>query len=577
MDFDLLIRGGTLIDGTGSSRRVADIAVKAGKIAAIGEISGSAGKEIDARGLIVAPGVIDLHTHYDAQLHWDPYCTASGWHGVTTVVISNCGFGFAPVRPGMADRYMYMMENTEQVPYAVMKMSMDWSWESFPEWLAHLKSLPRGVNVAAYLPMNSLLSYVVGPDEAKVRPATSEERAEMRRLLHEAMDAGASGFALSYLGAQGNNHLDHDQSPMPSDVMDAEEAYNLADVLRERGEGCIQLLVEVPGTPNPQRNVSEELARRSGRPVFHNIVVANDADPMQHRRILDWMDGANAEGLNIYAQGYTFRKPIEVRPTSYNVWDTIPIFRDYTTAPDKVAISADAGFRARMEREYDPNNMLEAAGPLEKFTLEQVPPGSVYERFIGKRVEEIAAILEQPAWEAFLDMVVETEADILFTNPSVMADQAENVGDLLSHPKVLTGVSDGGAHNKHGNGGFWSTDMIRWLGRETETLSLENIHNLVSARNAEAFGLRDRGTVEVGKFADLMIYDFAKIDLTPRGSYEVLEDQPGGDWRKIKRAVGIRHILVNGEITFNDGQSTGATPGKMVANHPSAFDAELVG
>lgn len=569
MKYDLIIRNGTVVDGTGGPRRVADVAITAGRVADIGQISGDAAKEIDATGLIVAPGIIDLHTHYDAQLHWDPYCTASGWHGTTTVVLGNCGFGFAPVRPGMADRYMYMMENTEQVPYDVMKRTMDWSWQTFPEWLNHLKSLPRGVNTATYLPMNALLSYVVGPDEAKKRPATTEERAEMRRIMHEAMDAGASGFALSYLGAQGNNHLDHDQTPMPTDIMDAEEAYNLADVLKERGEGVIQLLVEVPGTPAPRRDVPEELARRSGRPVLYNMVVPSDTHPEQHGSVLDWMSKAVADGLDMYCQGFTFRKPLEVRPQHFNVWDTIPIFRDYTAAPDKVALSADPEFRARMAREYDKDNMREAAGALEYYKLQEVPEGSRYQQFVGKTVEDVAAAFGQPGWEAFLDIVVETKADVLFTNPSVGAFRAETTATAMRNPRLLAGVSDGGAHSKHGNGGFWSTDMIIWMTRESNALSLEEVHMMLSKRNADAFGLRLRGTIEAGNFADIIVYDHAQLDYTPRFSYEVVPDLPGGDWRKVKRNVGIRHILVNGVVTFNDSVPTGATPGMMIANHRS--------
>lgn len=572
MAYDLIFRGGTVIDGTGRDRMVADVGVAHGRVVEIGDIAETARREIDASGLIVAPGVVDLHTHYDAQLHWDPYCTASGWHGTTSVVIGNCGFGFAPVRPGMSDRYMRMMENTEQVPYEVMKISMSWDWETFPQWLEHLKALPKGINIASYLPMNALLSYVVGPDEAKRRPCTPAERAEMRRLLHEALDAGASGFAFSYLGAEGNNHLDYDQSPMPSDVMDPEEAYNLADVLRERGQGVIQVLAELPGMADHRRLVTEELARRSGRPVLHNIVLASDVNPEQHRSILRWIDDANARGLDVWAQAFSFRKPLEITPLHYNVWDSVPVFRMISAAmtPEaKMALVSDPAYRERLRQEYRPEKMAEAGGRLEAYYLIDACGHAKFAPFEGKNLAEVTAATDAHVTDVFLDLLVETDLKVLFVSDDNGTRKVETVNEILRHPRVLPGTSDGGAHSKHGNGGFWSTDMLNWLTRETGAWTSEEAHALL-ARNARAFGLVGRGEIAVGGPADLMVYDPARLDVTPKHQYEVAHDLPGGDWRKIKRAVGIRYTVVNGEITFEDGVCTGATPGVVIGNGGAA-------
>jgi N-acyl-D-amino-acid deacylase len=568
MAYDLIFRGGTVVDGSGRDRCVADVAIANGRIVEIGQIAGHGAREVDASGLIVAPGVVDLHTHYDAQLHWDPYCTASGWHGTTTVVIGNCGFGFAPVRPGMSDRYMYMMENTEQVPYDVMKLSMSWDWETFPEWLDHLRALPKGINIASYLPMNALLSYIVGPDEAKKRACTSAERAEMRRLMHEALDVGASGFAFSFLGAEGNNHLDHDQSPMPTDVMDPEEAYNLADVLRERGQGAIQVLAELPGMADHRRYVSEQLARRSGRPVLHNIVLASDINPEQHRSILRWLDDMNAQGLDMWAQAFSFRKPLEITPLHYNVWDSVPAFRMISAAmtPEaKMALVSDPAYRDRLRREYQPERMAEAGGRLETYYLIDACGHPKFTPFKGKQLSDIAAATGAKVTDVFLDLLVETDLKVLFVSDDNGTRKVESVNEILRHPRVLPGTSDGGAHSKHGNGGFWSTDMIKWLTRETDAWTIEEVHALL-ARNARAFGLEGRGQIAVGGHADLMIYDHAALDVTPKHQYEVAHDLPGGDWRKIKRAVGVRYVVVNGEITFEDSVCTGATPGVITGN-----------
>ncbi|AEG49786.1 Amidohydrolase 3 [Sphingobium chlorophenolicum L-1] len=566
MPYNIVVRGGIVIDGTGNDRFVGDIGISDGRITKIGDIPERGAREIDATGLIVAPGVVDLHTHYDAQLHWDPYCTASGWHGTTSVMLGNCGFGFAPVRPGDSHRYMLMMENTEQVPYDAMKRTMSWDWETFPQWLDHLRQLPKGVNVATYLPMNALLSYVVGADEAKTRSATESERAEMRRILNEAMDAGACGFSFSFLGAEGNSHVDYDQTPMPTDVMDPQEAYLLADVLGERGEGAIQVIVEFPNVAGARRDVVEELARRSKRPVFHNIIVAG-TDLEVHREVMDWIDKANAKGLDIWSQGFTFRKPLDIDPLNYNNWDSSPIFRELSAAhsrDDKVALVRSAEFRNRFESTYGPNT-LSSRRSLERFILMHSGPASRFEQFEGKYLPEIAEEQGRTVAQVFLDILDESGFDCMFSNPLTGLDDGESVADVTRHPKVLPGLSDGGAHSKHGNGGFWSTDMIILLTRETNQMSLEDLHAALSARNARAAGFTDRGTLKVGSYADIMIYDHATIHYEPQLPYERVYDLPGGDWRKVKRAVGMRYVLVNGEVTMVDGVETGATPGLLLS------------
>ncbi|AEG49816.1 D-aminoacylase domain protein [Sphingobium chlorophenolicum L-1] len=568
MLYDIVIRGGTVIDGTGEKRYVADIALAEGRIAKIGDIAKQGAREIDANGLIVAPGVVDLHAHYDAQLHWDPYCTASGWHGTTSVMIGNCGFGFAPVRPGDSDRYMLMMENTEQVPYDAMKRTMPWTWETFAEWLDHLRQLPKGLNIATYLPMNALLSYVIGADQSKKRPATEAERTEMRRILNEAMDAGACGFSFSFMGAEGNSHVDYDQSPMPTDVMDPQEAYILADVLRERGDGIIQVIVEFPGAPVRRRDVIEELARRSGRPVLHNITVAG-VDREQHLEVLRWLDAANAKGLDIWSQGAAGRKPHEILPLDYNNWDSQPIFREISAVHSregKIELIQSDDYRARFTQTYRPG--LLASRSLEHWILVQAGDATRFEPFEGRYLPEIAEQLGISVAEVFLDLLSESRFECMFSNPVTGLDDGVSVAELFRHPRVLTGISDGGAHSKHGNSGFWSTDLLVLLTRDTGQMSLEEIHALLSARNARVAGFVDRGTLQEGSWADVMIYDWEKLDFEPKFAYEKVYDLPGGDWRKVKRPVGIRYVLVNGEIIMEDGAKTGATPGLVLTSEP---------
>src|SRR6185369_11857788 len=237
-----------------------------------------------ADGLIVAPGFVDLHTHYDAQIRWDPYCTISGWHGVTSIVLGNCGFGFAPCKPDFRERSMLTMTRTEAIPYASMEAGMHWDWETIPEYLDSLDHAPKGVNCIQYMPTASLMIYVMGLEAAKTRPATEQERAEMRRLLAEGMDAGLCGFSIQRLGRH-SGQADYDGSPMGTDTMIDEDILNLAQVLHERDEGFIQI-TQATGHIKEDLAFLEKLATVAQRPVLHNAVAASNRYPEQHRKSL---------------------------------------------------------------------------------------------------------------------------------------------------------------------------------------------------------------------------------------------------------------------------------------------------
>lgn len=567
--YDLLVRNGTLVDGTGARPRTADIGIVGGIVARIGDLAGdTASRTIDAQGLIVAPGVIDTHTHYDAQVNWDPWCTNSGWHGMTTAVIGNCGFGYAPVRPDLRVRAMQMMVNTEQIPYAAQAAGLSWDWETFPEWLEHLRRVPKGVNLASFLPVNPLLVHVMGVEAAKSRPATTDERRRMRELLNEALDAGAAGFAFSYLGTEGNSHVDYDMTPMPSDLMAPEEAFNLCDVLRERGEGIVQLLSEMPATREPQarRAFVEELARRSGRPVIQNVLVPVRGDPGFHRSGMAWLDDCRSRGLDVWMQAFIARGWTEFRIMDMNAWDAIPVFRAISaaaTVESRLALVRSAAFRARLRSEYDATAMYSALGPLEAHVL-LVAASDAFHRYEGQRLDAVAADRGAGITDLFLDILEAGGMQSEFRVDTMIADEAPWIAEMLRHPRILAGSSDGGAHGKFHCGGQWSTDVLMFLTRETGTCTLEEVHNALSGRPAMLFGLTDRGTLEEGKAADLMIYDHAAIGYR-FGRYDVLHDLPGGEWRRVAPATGIRHIVVNGSPTFEDGACSGATPGRLVS------------
>ncbi|MDO7836457.1 amidohydrolase family protein [Sphingobium sp. HBC34] len=572
--YDLVIANGNVVDGTGAARVRADIAIANGVIERIDPSidRGKARRVIDAMGKIVAPGVIDPHTHYDAQVHWDPYCTNSSWHGNTTVVVGNCGFGFMPCRPQDRERYMLMMENTEQVPMPAMREALPWTWESFPEWMAHMKRLHKGVNLAAYMPLNSLMMYVMGVEGAKTRRATVAERARMRDLLHEAMDAGAIGFGLSHLG-EFNSHKDIDFSPMPSDTMFAEDAVFLAGVLRERGEGVIQCLAQLNSVNNSF--LVEELARASGRPVVHNVINAVDSNPRYHLDIMSWLDRVHAEGLDIYSQALVQRGWVEFNVTYIDtLWQNVEPFTEFSlhVGPEaKAAIAKDEGFRQRARERYDPDMMFGAGGPVETHRLADAK-GSRFAQFENMLVSEIAQATGSAPIDVLFDIVAETNAMADFRTTAAVSEDPVKLGEILDHDRVLLGTSDGGAHVKFSAGGQYATDMIMWMAREEQRISLERLHNLLSSKVADVFGFNDRGSLVEGKAADLYIYDFEHITYD-RDRYEVLFDLPGNEFRRVCRAEGIDWVVVNGEPIFRSGRSTGAMPGRMITNsiHGAAF------
>ena len=326
-EYDIRIKGGTMVDGTRAPRRRADVSIKDGKIAQVGgKAPGAATRTIDAGGLIVAPGFVELHTHYDAQIRWDPYCTISGWHGVTSIVLGNCGFGFAPVKPDFRDRSMLTMTRTEAIPYDAMKAGMIWDWETIPQYLDSLDRAPKGINCIQYMPTASLMTYVMGLEAAKSRPATEAERQEMKRLLHEGMEAGLCGFSIQRLGRH-SGQADYDGSPMVTDTMCDEDILILAEVLRMRNEGFVQI-TQATGHIKEDLAFVEKLAATAQRPILHNAIAASKRDADIHRKSIAWLEKARANGLPIYGQAATVRSGFAFTLEHWNLYDVSAAWRD---------------------------------------------------------------------------------------------------------------------------------------------------------------------------------------------------------------------------------------------------------
>ena len=498
--YDLQINGGTIVDGTRVPRFRADVWIKDGRIAQVGgRATGTSDRVIDAADKIVAPGFVDLHTHYDAQIRWDPWCTISGYHGVTSVVLGNCGFGFAPVKPDFRDRSMLTMTRTEAIPYESMKQGMDWDWETIPEYLDSLDRAPKGVNCIQYMPTASLMTYVMGLEKAKAgEPASVEERKEMQRLLHEGMDAGLCGFSIQRLGPD-SVQADYDGSPMVTDIMHDQDILALAEVLAERDEGFIQI-TQAAGDIKADLAFLETLAATAARPVLHNVVVPARKDPEVHRRPLRWIDKCRDQGLPIYAQCGTGRAGFAFTLEHWNLYDASPAWRAVTTGTkeEKIEKMQDPELRQALVEEADEaDRRLRAiqagvGGNPRGLVVQGVNRQADLQQYVGKSVGDIAEAEGKHHIEAMLDLSLAGDLNVEFLGPD-KGSNAEHMAEMMHNPYAIPGVSDGGAHTKFFTGGAYTTDFLTWLVRDEEVVTLEEAHYRLSNLPARAAGFRRPG------------------------------------------------------------------------------------
>ena len=568
-DFDLIIKDGIVVDGTQSQRYRADVGVADGRIAAIGRLNASdARRVLDASGTIVAPGAIDLHTHYDAQLFWDPYLTLSGWHGVTSVVIGNCGFGFAPIAPELRERSMLTMTRVEAIPYESMKRGLPWDWVTYPEFLDSVDRRPKAVNVLPYVPLAPLLIWVLGFDRAKagVKPSDAEHR-ELRRLLHESMDAGGCGWSAQRLHPDGPGAVqrDYDGGPMVTDIMHDETALALAEVLAERNQGFMQMALATSDGAHDFEHV-EQLAAVSGRPILYNVVQSFVRLPEAHRMLLAWIDSCRTRGNRVYGQGVTTTSAFTFTFEDWNLFDDSAAWVDATlgTPAERKAKLADPARRERL-RDYDSGIVTVAIGDiviLDCFTPETKP-------FENLTVREVAEKMGKHPVDAMLDVAVADDLKTVFYAQPANVNR-DSMREIIDYPWIIPGVSDGGAHTKFFTGGRYPTEFLSRIVREENMCSLEHAHWRLSALPAHCAGFRDRGTIVEGAAADIVVYDYDRLEILPM---EVAHDFPGGEWRRIQRAKGYRYVVVNGEVTIEDDRETHRHSGRLLRHGASRGDA----
>ncbi len=568
-EYDIIIKGGMVVDGTRAPRYRSDLAIKNGKIAKIGGLKAAgAAKVLDASGLIVAPGFVDLHTHYDAQVQWDPYCTLSGWHGVTSVAIGNCGFGFAPCEPEHRDRAMLSLTRNEAIPLKAMQEGMLWDWVTFPEFLDSLDRIPKGVNLLSYVPLTPLYGWVMGWDEAKKRRPTQAELKEMCRLVHEGMDAGACGWSAQVSGPD-SNQRDYDGTPMITDMMSREEILAFAQVLGERDEGYIELTYREPTEgrePIPELTLSlfEEVAEVSGRPIIYQVVMPNVSDPGIHRQRLDWLADCARRGLRVYGQGMTTRGGFDLTFEDWNLFDGSAAWRDVTlgTPAERKEKMQDPEHRRRLREDWDSGGRPHGAvqrGSVAGLVVQKVGDQK-FADYIGRSVPQIAQMEGKHLIDALLDLVVADDLQTEF-HAAGDRDNSEYTAEIMNDPHVIPGLSDGGAHVKFMTFGSFPTDALAWMVRDEKLVSLEEAHYKLSYLPAFFGGFTDRGAIREGAAADLVVYDLENLKLLPP---EVARDLPGDEWRRIQKASGYRWIMVNGQVTFEDGEPTGALSGELL-------------
>jgi N-acyl-D-aspartate/D-glutamate deacylase len=566
--FDVVIKGGTVIDGLRTPRYKADVGIAGGRVVAIGRVDASDAREVvDASNKVVAPGFVDLHTHYDSQVFWDPWCTMSGWHGVTSVVIGNCGFGFAPCRPEDRERAMLTVSRNEAVPLKTMRVGMPWDWVTYPEFLDSVDRTPKGVNVMSFVPLAPLYAYVAGVDNAKAYRVTDEQLDEMCRLLVEGMAAGGCGFSAQVSGEVGNVQLDFDGTPMVTDCMTDKEVIAFARAMGSLGRGTAQLT----GT----LETAALMARESGRPIIWNALLADGAlnqhggAKYSHKDALKQLAYLNEEeGLRVFAQALTTNFVSEFTLEDYNLADTIPCWREAClgTVEEKVVKFADPVRRAAMKEIHEERGGLFGAGyDLTQIKIHwissDVPDAQrLKETYEGFTVGEVAVRESKHEIDAFLDVAVAGQLRVGFATP-MLVTPPEAMKEIATSPVALPGVSDGGAHTKFVTTARYPTEMLGYWVREHEIMSLEEAHWRLSYYPAVAAGLKGRGFLAEGAPADVVVYDPETVDSTPQ---ERVWDYPAGEWRLIQKAIGYDRVIVNGVTTFVDGECTDATPGKLL-------------
>lgn len=564
--FDLIIRNGTIHDGTGAPGRVGDVAVKDGRIVALGTVEGDAAQEIDATGRIVTPGFVDVHTHFDGQVTWESRLSPSSGHGVTTVVMGNCGVGFAPCRPDQRETLVKLMEGIEDIPEVVMVEGLPWNWETFPEYLDALEQRQLDIDVAAQIPHSALRVYVMGERAARKEPPTAEDLAAMRALVAEGIKAGAFGVTTS----RNVMHRTRAGDLAPSLYSDVDELCALAEGLNDADGGVFQIIPAPAEPAEVEFPILREVAEKSGRPISFTLLDVPGQPGEGWRHHLAGLEQAARDGLTM--RGQVAPRPVGMffgLDLSLHHFSSHPSYKAIAHLPlaERVANMREPEFRAKLLAEQpedtNPTTLMLIAAFRGAYQWDDAPN---YEPQRDDRVDARAKAAGQSLDEYAYDALLQHDGRAVFYLPAANYTEGnlKSVRTMLGHPNTLMALADGGAH--YGlicDASFPTFFLQRWVRDATpeEAIDLPDAIAELTGKAAALVGLTDRGRIAVGMKADLNVIDLDALKLhVPTIEY----DLPAGGKRMHQRADGIEATIVSGQVTYRHGQHTGALPGRLV-------------
>jgi N-acyl-D-amino-acid deacylase len=558
MAYDLLIKNGLVVDGSGMPAFRGDIGIKDGKIAEIGKLSSPATRTIDAEGSAVAPGFIDNHCHYDAQVTWDPLCTFSPEHGATTVIFGNCSLSLAPVRKGGELRLAEFLSYVEAIPMEVLK-TIEFDWESVPQYMDRLDN-HLGINIGNLIGHTAVRHYVMG-DDCQKPGATEEQIRQMRDLVREGMAAGALGFSVS----REKGHFDPQGAPIPALWADETEIFQLCDVLREMGTGTIQAgggqYVEL------KDGMMRRLAEATGRTVVYNSLSQTMRRPDEWKIHMKRIEETAALGIRAYPMCSPNRVTQDFTMKNSQVFRGLPTWHPILLMSDeeKLRLYADPEVREKLHQEAVVNKPDSAVGISKtwwNYIWVNEPALEKNKWMQFKSIGQIAEAQKKRVIDAFLDLVVEEKLETRFLQAENNIDD-EALSKILTHPNAVIGLGDGGAHVQfHGGYGYLTKLLGEWV-RDKQVMSLEQAVRRLTFDSASTFGIYDRGLLRPGLAADIVIFDPATVKCGPE---QVVHDFPAGGWRIKETSEGVSHTIVNGQMLLENKKHTGALPGRVLRN-----------
>ena len=568
--YDLIIKNGIIYDGTGDKPFVADIAIKGRKIEAIGELEEVSKQTINAEGKIVAPGFVDIHTHYDGQVTWDPYLRPSTYHGVTTVVMGNCGVGFSPCKPEERDWLISLMEGVEDIPGTALHEGINWQWESFPEYLDILENKPLAIDVGTQIPHGAVRAYVMGTRGINREEATQEEIDRMSQLVKEAIQAGAFGFSTS----RTEKHRDSSGALTPSITAHKNELVSIANSIGELNSGVLQGISDFYDFES-EFDIFKEMSQSSGRPI--SITVEQmDQRPDWWLQLLDGIEAAQNKGINMYGQvppratGINMGLEVTLNPFTF-----YPSFYDLSkkSLEEKVATMRDPKFKKKLLSEQP----VSIGNPLvEEITqsfnkMFRLGDPANYEPDPDSSFKAIAKKQNISPQEVAYECLLEKEGKALIYHPlfNYLPGNLDFVEKMLNHPYSISGLGDAGAHCGAISDASFPTTLIQHWGRDRtrgKKIPLEKLISMQTLETSRLLGISDRGVLKEGYKADINVIDFDNLTLHEP---EVLHDLPAGGRRLVQKASGYEYTIVSGQIAFENGEATGALNGRLIRNQIS--------